>query len=146
MGPGVLVHRLLEEEKGTSLIFPKTSRVTSEVPFSFRADNLPRNSGPVTGQLDATDSYATASATWYDVLGRAVDSVDYGREDKLAPGSEDRYFLNSAGQLIASGNLPSVTVNPPQTPSASDTKNVTDYIVSQTVYDPDPSAAEPLGR
>ena len=37
MGPGVLVHRLLEEEKGTSLIFPKTSRVTSEVPFSFRA-------------------------------------------------------------------------------------------------------------
>ena len=47
--------------------------------------------------------------------------------------------------MIASGNLPSVTVNPPQTPSASDTKNVTDYIVSQTVYDPDPSAAEPLG-
>ena len=88
MGPGVLVHRLLEEEKGTSLIFPKTSRVTSEVPFFVpRADNLPRNSGPVTGQLDATDSYATASATWYDALGRAVDSVDYGREDKLAPGA-----------------------------------------------------------
>ena len=92
----------------------------------------------MTGQLDATDSYATASATWYDALGRAVDSVDYGREDKLGPESEDRYFFNSAGQLIASGNLPSVTVNPPQTPSASDTKNVTDYIVSQTVYDPDP--------
>ena len=57
-------------------------------PFSFcGADNLPRNSGPVTGQLDATDSYATASATWYDVLGRAVDSVDYGREDKPRPGA-----------------------------------------------------------
>ena len=51
--------------------------------------------GGVLGAGDAATgvpSYATASATWYDALGRTVATADYGREDTGVP-SEQHYFF-----------------------------------------------------
>ena len=73
----------------------------------------------VTSALDGTDSYATASATWCDPLGRIVETADYGREDKLAPAGETRYVFNPDGTLNAPpGGLPVVTqgARRPRTP------------------------------
>ena len=87
---------------------------------------------PVTGPLDATDSYATASVTWYDGIGRTSATADFGREDAAAPLSETRYFFNSYGTLNAAADgLPSITEQAPLPTDSS-----LDYIATATAYDP----------
>ncbi len=50
--------------------------------------------GGILGAGDASTvaSYATASATWYDALGRTVATADYGREDAASPYDHDGFF------------------------------------------------------
>ena len=84
---------------------------------------------PVTGPLDATNSYATASATWYDGIGRAVANANFGREDAAA-GSVARHFFNSDGSLNAAADgLPTITEQTPLAPNSSDA-----YIATATAY------------
>ena len=95
------------------------------------------NGTPVTGILDGTNSYATASVVWYDGIGRQVATANLGREDAAA-GTETRNFFNSNGSLhTASDGLPWITE---QTPLATYSSNVNNsssdaYIVAQTQYD-----------
>ena len=82
-----------------------------------------------TGALSATDSYVTATATFYDTAGRDIEDVNYGRQDVIA-GTATAFF-NANGTLIAAadGN-PAAAEGTPPAPNTSD-----NYIVSKTVYD-----------
>jgi YD repeat-containing protein len=88
----------------------------------------------LTGPLDGSNSYATASVMWYDGLGRVVESVDLGREDKLADATWTHNFFDGAtGELkdTDSDGIPDVAESAPFAPDSSD-----DYIVSKTEYNP----------
>src|SRR5271165_290978 len=82
-----------------------------------------------TGALTATNSYVTASVTFYDAAGRDIEDVDYGRQDVI--GGTATAFFNTNGTLkaAADGN-PAVaeSTTPPQPGSSPN------YSVSQTVY------------
>ena len=86
---------------------------------------------PVTGPLDAANSYATASSTWYDGIGRAIATANFGREDAAA-GSEARNFFNSDGSLNAAADgLPAVTEQAALPPNSSRR-----YLATATAYNP----------
>ena len=93
-----------------------------------------------TGALTAANCYVTASAAWYDAVGRVTAQVDYGREDTDS-GLAHCFFDGTTGELIdtdADGR-PDVVEAAPPAPNASD-----DYLVTQTVYTPRLSAAGPI--
>ena len=52
-----------------------------------------------TGELTAANSYATASVTWYDGLGRLVATAEYGRED-VASGLTHYFFDGTSGAVL----------------------------------------------
>ena len=80
------------------------------------------------GALDATDSYVTASVSFFDQAGRDIEDVDYGRVDVIS--TTATAFFDTDGSLIAAddGN-PSVTEDTPPATNSSD-----DYLVSRTAY------------
>ena len=94
---------------------------------------------PVTGRLTAANSYTTASAIWYDALGRQAATANYGREDTAA-GYETRSVFNGTnGDVICSNpdHVPDVAdANPPLPYSYNVSNSSGDaYIVSLTKYD-----------
>ena len=91
------------------------------------------------GALTAANSYVTATTSFYDLAGRDIEDVNYGRQDVLS-GSATDFFAYPSGDLKAnSDGNPSVAelTTPPSTGTA-------DYIVTRTVYDPRLSAAGPI--
>ncbi len=92
-----------------------------------------------TGALTAANSYVTATVSFYDLAGRDIEDVNYGREDIGLAAGQTNYFFDSSGNLIAaSDGNPAVVEAAPPAPNSSD-----DYIVSQTVYD-DTSPTGPI--
>lgn len=86
------------------------------------------------GALDATNSYATASAVWYDAAGRQTHTANFGREDVLSPiDVAARYMFDEDGNLIDADadGLPDIAEGAPLAPNSSD-----NYIVSQPQYNP----------
>jgi RHS repeat-associated protein len=81
------------------------------------------------GALTAANSYVTASVSFYDLAGRDIEDVNYGRQDVVA-GSATAFFAYPSGDLIATASNPSVaeTTSPPAPDSSAD------YMVSQTAY------------
>jgi hypothetical protein len=49
-----------------------------------------------TGALSAANSYATASVVWYDGIGRAIETADFGREDTTS-GLSHVFFVGTTG-------------------------------------------------
>ncbi len=61
--------------------------------------------------LTATDSYVTASVSFYDAAGRDIDDVNYGRQDVIA--GVATAFFNANGTLIATNGNPTVSQGTP---------------------------------
>ena len=88
--------------------------------------------------LSATDSYVTVTLYWYDGVGRATTTVEYGRED-VGSGLTHYIFNGTTGALIDtdSDEIPDLAQGAAPTYDTSD-----DYIVSTVLYD---SAGRPVG-
>ena len=98
------------------------------------ADGGSPGAGPLDeGESNASYSYATASVSFYDGIGRDVQDVNLGREDVNAGADSAHYFFDGAsGNLFVAMTDPGVPYaadNPGEFPSSS-----ANYIVSQTAY------------
>ena len=71
--------------------------------------------------------------------------MDYGREDKVA-GKRGSLLLQFRRPVDRLRQLAQRDREPPADPECERHENVTDYIVSQTVYDPDPGRPSRSGR
>ena len=100
------------------------------------------------GPLDATNSYTTASAVWYDGRGRVIATADFGREDVDAAGWP-HYVFHTTGGTDAGGNysagelidvdrdgIPDVAEDVPPEPLSLDPNSLAgiDFQLSVTQY------------
>ena len=127
----------------TQTWYDAASEPVASATYQRFAETADTDYGPLgAGPTGAVPSYATASATWYDALGRTVETVNFGREDTGAA-SEDgghRHFFTDSGS-VSTANDGGLWTNQ-QSPGTTFAPNSSDnYIVSQTIYDPDPKSA-----
>jgi RHS repeat-associated protein len=117
--------------------FDETGRAVASANF----ERLPDDTTTV-GELDATNSYATASVVWHDDLGRTTHSATFGREDTAS--GLTHYFIDGTTGAIIDTNadgIPDEAQGNAHEPNTSD-----DYLVSKTIYDPSISATGRIMR
>ena len=109
--------------------------VAENAVLSAAFERLPDDT-TTTGALDAANSYATASISWSDVIGRQTYSVEYGRED-VNSGLTHYVFDGTTGELKLTDGIATEVYNGAgyRQPNSSD-----NYLVSKTTYN-DVSAA-----
>lgn len=108
-------------EQATTLYDANSNTIASLSFLRFENDTT------TTGELTAANSYATGSATWFDIANRPIASANYGRET----GSGTRYIFATNGSLIDTNanGIPDEAEGSARQPNTSD-----DYIAAKYQY------------